>query len=157
MSNRKTRVLILTIAISLATAVVCKASRRTAVRDRDQTETLSKPSLNNLGQLVNALKRRGEKIVRKGKVEQPFFSVQGRIITVGDQDVQVFEYRTVSAAARDAGKLSPKGSSVGISVPRWIAPPHFFKSGRLIVLYVGDNAHVVEALTDVLGPQFAGK
>ena len=121
MSNRKTQVLILTIAIPFARSVVCKASHPAAGRDRDQTERLSKPSLNNLGQLVSALKRRGEKVVRKGKVEQSFFSVQGRIITVKDQDVQVFEYGTVNAAEQDAGKLSPKGSSVGTSMPMWIA------------------------------------
>jgi hypothetical protein len=39
----------------------------------------------------------------------------------------------------------------------WIAPPHFFKSGRLIVLYIGEAPAVLEALADTLGPQFPGK
>jgi len=42
-------------------------------------------------------------------------------------------------------------------MPFWVAPPHFYKAGRIIVLYVGENAAVTEALDTVLGPQFAGK
>jgi hypothetical protein len=36
-------------------------------------------------------------------------------------------------------------------------PPHFFKSGRLIVLYVGEESSVLKALEAMLGPQFAGR
>jgi len=39
----------------------------------------------------------------------------------------------------------------------WVTPPHFFKSETAIVLYVGDSPKVIEALTSVLGPQFAGR
>jgi hypothetical protein len=147
----------ITIAVLFADVMLSETAASTAVSSTGQNEASLKPSLKTLKQLVTALKRRGKKVRLRGKVEQPFFGVQGQIITVENQDVQVFEYRTVSAAERDAGKLNSKGSSVGTSIPMWVAPPHFFTSGRLIVLYVGDNAHVVEALTDVLGPQLAGK
>ena len=39
----------------------------------------------------------------------------------------------------------------------WVAAPHFFKSETAIVLYVGESSKVIEALTSVLGPQFAGR
>ena len=121
-----------------------------------QTTASSAPKVKNLSELVNKLKNGGERVVRKGKVDQPFFSVKGRIITFGDQDVQVFEYRTIKAAELDASKISGTGSSVSTSMPMWIAPPHFFKNGRLIVLYVGEKPSVLQALEDALGPQFAG-
>jgi hypothetical protein len=57
-----------------------------------------KPALRNLRQLINALKTRGKKVRRKGRVEQPFLSVKGQIITIDGEDVQVFEYRTAHAA-----------------------------------------------------------
>jgi hypothetical protein len=38
----------------------------------------------------------------------------------------------------------------------WIEAPHFFRSDSLIVLYVGEEDAVVEALKVVLGPQIAG-
>ena len=39
----------------------------------------------------------------------------------------------------------------------WVATPHFYKTGKLIVLYVGDNMTVISTLETVLGPQFAGR
>jgi len=83
--------------------------------------------------------------------------VKGHLITIGDQNVHVFEYRTVKAAELDARKVSSTGSSADTSMPIWIAPPHFFKSGRLIVLYVGEKASVLKALKDALRRQFAGR
>lgn len=38
----------------------------------------------------------------------------------------------------------------------WIALPHLFRSGRVIVLYVGGDAETLLALRAVLGEQFAG-
>ena len=39
----------------------------------------------------------------------------------------------------------------------WIAPPHFYHTGRVIVLYVGSNADLIRLLEATLGPQFAGR
>jgi hypothetical protein len=38
----------------------------------------------------------------------------------------------------------------------WVAPPHFYSGGKLLVLYVGDKQRTLEALDLLLGPQFAG-
>jgi hypothetical protein len=38
----------------------------------------------------------------------------------------------------------------------WIDTPHFYQSGNIIVLYVGNTAEVIEILLEALGPQFAG-
>jgi hypothetical protein len=37
-----------------------------------------------------------------------------------------------------------------------MAPPHFFRSGKLIVLYVGANESILKVLQASLGAQFAG-
>lgn len=113
--------------------------------------------ITNLAQLISRLRSRGHKVTRKERVEQPFLSVKGRIIKLDDQDVQVFEYRTTHEAQLDASKISPTGSAAATSMPLWVAPPHFFKTGRLIVLYVGEDQSILDALKDILGPQFAGK
>jgi hypothetical protein len=39
----------------------------------------------------------------------------------------------------------------------WMATPHFYKTGRILVLYVGDDQKVIDVLTGALGPQFAGQ
>ncbi len=111
----------------------------------------------NLNDLINRLKARGRKVLRGGKVSQPFFSVGGRIITVDGAQVQVFQYPNAKAAEREAKAVDQQGSAVGTSMPMWVAPPHFYKSGRLIALYVGQSSSVIRALEGALGPQFAGK
>jgi hypothetical protein len=159
MTGRKTWWLIITIAVMFVFASKLEllgATRTPRGTITVQTKTSPDGDVKSLGQLIKTLKAGGEKVRRKGRVEQPFFSVKGHIITLGDQDVQVFEYRTVKAAEVDARKVSVTGSSAGTSMPLWIAPPHFFKSGKLIVLYLGDESIVLKALEAVLGPQFAG-
>ena len=39
----------------------------------------------------------------------------------------------------------------------WVAPPHFYKAGRIIILYIGENATVMDVLNSLLGVQFAGR
>lgn len=111
----------------------------------------------NLNDLINRLRARGRKVLRGGKVSQPFFSSAGRTINVDGEQVQVFQYANAKAAEREAKAIDPQGSAVGTSMPMWVAPPHFYKSGRLIVLYVGQSSSVIRALDRALGPQFAGK
>ncbi|HEV2107022.1 MAG TPA: hypothetical protein VGR16_02025 [Thermomicrobiales bacterium] len=38
----------------------------------------------------------------------------------------------------------------------WVAPPHFFRQGAVIVLYVGEDPAVLDLLEELLGAQFAG-
>lgn len=159
MLNRKTRVLSIGLALTFTLAFVSKVDGNVlpGATMPKQATAFSKPPVTNLAQLIRTLRSRGHKVVRKVRVEQPFLSVKGQIIKIDDQDVQVFEYRTAQAAQLDANKISPTGSSAVTSIPMWIAPPHFFRAGRLIVLYVGADRSVLQELVDVLGPQFAGK
>jgi len=90
-------------------------------------------------------------------VVQDFFSVTGQVFKLNGEDVQVFEYDDRSKAETEAALVSPDGSSIGTSLPFWIAPPHFYKAGRIIVLYVGKNTAVTDALESILGEQFAGR
>jgi len=56
-----------------------------------------------------------------------------------------------------AGGFSRDGSAVGTTKPHWIGTPHFFRQGRLLVLYLGDEKRVIQSLEGVLGRQFAGQ
>ncbi len=106
--------------------------------------------------LIAALESNSAQVSPGDMVEQPFFSVRGQFITVNDADIQVFEYQTQAAMEAEAATVSPDGSSIGTTMVEWVAPPHFYKSGPIIVLYLGDNPAVMGLLDRVLGPQFAG-
>lgn len=107
--------------------------------------------------LIDNLRTAGVSVEPEGEVDQPFFSAEGRIIKVSGEDVQVFQYSHTAAADAQAALVSPDGSAVGTSKLHWIGPPHFYKKGKLLVLYVGSNAKALKALEAVLGQQFAGK
>jgi hypothetical protein len=106
---------------------------------------------------IQALRTNGAAVEAAGTVSQPFFSVEGKILSVEGQDVQVFEYLDADTAQAEAELVSPDGSSVGTSMVTWIEAPHFYRTGKLIALYVGSSESVLNVLEVVLGPQFAGR
>jgi hypothetical protein len=107
--------------------------------------------------LLSALEAAGAKTEIGDSISQDFFSVDGRLITInGTEGLQVFEYKSVEAMESDASKVAPNGGSVGTSMMNWLGTPHFFKSGRIMVLYLGDNKPTLSLLEKVMGKQFAG-
>ena len=113
--------------------------------------------------LIDAL-RKTVTVDISGTISQPFLSPQsGTIVRLSGgplttpADVQLFEYGSASAARTDSRKISRDGSGTGTMTISWVAPPHFFLKGRVLVLYVGNDAAVVSLLTGVLGAQFAGR
>jgi hypothetical protein len=106
--------------------------------------------------LMDALRSAGAAVASGDPVSQVFLSADGRFLRVNGQDVQVFEYASVGAAEADAGRVSPDGETIGTTHVSWIAPPHFYRSGPVIALYVGSDTSVLRALEAVLGRQFAG-
>ena len=94
-------------------------------------------------------------------------TVGGRTFTVNGEQIQVYEYASVSDTNKQASHISPDGTAfttvsssgmpVGATQVDWVKPPHLYKAGRLIVIYIGTNDSVIHLLVGVLGKQFAGK
>jgi hypothetical protein len=66
----------------------------------------------------------------------------------------VFEYSDAAAAEADAAKIAPDGTIEAYSV-NWVASPHFYRMGRLIAIYLGDDPADLTAMQSVLGDPFA--
>lgn len=107
-------------------------------------------------QLVDALQAAGLPAEAAGTVSQPFFEPGGRVISLNREEIQVFQFESQVEAEAAAGTISADGTEIGTNMATWIAAPHFFQGGDLIVLYLGDQAVVVDALGALLGPQIAG-
>ena len=105
---------------------------------------------------ITALEAAGATVELGEPISQPFFGVEGNIIKVNETDVQVFEYEGVEEMELDSSQITSDGSSSATTVITWIDTPHFYKSGRLIVLYVGRNEAILSLLESALGPPFAG-
>jgi hypothetical protein len=115
------------------------------------TQTLA----TDLDSLVEALKPTFPDIsVGDTPINQPFMSVPGYDVKLNGESLQVYEYPDEAARAKDSAKIGPEGEIPGFHVG-WIDRPHFYKSGRIIVIYLGTDEKTLAALEAVLGEPFA--
>ena len=142
--------------IFLVTSLLMVAMLFAACAPQGETPAES-AAVEDLGSLSQALRSAGATVDSTETIQQEFFTVEGRILKVNGADVQVFEYKSAEAMEAEAALVAPDGGSVGTSMMMWMATPHFFKSGAVLVLYVGDDAAVFDLLKSVLGEQFAGR
>ena len=110
------------------------------------------------GLLIDPLLSTGAEVKVTGEVvSEGIFSVDGSVLEINGERVQVMDYGDAADLEDEVAGISPDGSSVGTHMVMWIGPPHFFRTETAIVLYVGESPTVIEALTKVIGPQFAGR
>ena len=107
--------------------------------------------------LVNGLQAAGAAVESGDSITQEFFSPEGHTIKVNGADLQVYEYENAEAMEKEASQVAPDGGSIGTSMVTWIDTPHFYKAGRIIVLYLGNDKTVMDLLSKLMGPQFAGR
>ncbi|MBI5931663.1 MAG: hypothetical protein HY862_20305 [Chloroflexi bacterium] len=113
-------------------------------------ETAAAPSL------AEALTAAGASVEEGEAVTQPFFEVEGHILKVNGQDVQVFEFPDAATTEEQVASVAPDGTAVGTTPVSVEGTPHFFYKDNTIALYVGEDAAVLAALEVVFGAQFAG-
>jgi hypothetical protein len=104
----------------------------TALRDRGHTVDVSPPTPALTGEL----------------------EVDGNAVSIDGERVWAFEYPSEGEFRRMQRRISPSGDEVGDATLFW--SPHFFGDGRLIVVVLGQQRETLQAVEDVLGPQFAG-
>jgi len=123
-------------------------------------------------QFVDRLRSTGLSVETGDSVAQSFLRVSGTILHLSGgslrqpADIQSYAYKDPAIAANDVRRVSPDGGGAhwtnpdgtgqGVAIS-WIAPPHFFHRDRLLALYVGRDTDAIALLTDLLGPQFAGR
>lgn len=107
--------------------------------------------------LIKILQAAGAKVASGDSITQEFFTPEGHTFKVNGADLQVYEYASADAMEKEASKVAPNGGSVGTSMMTWIDTPHFYKAGRIIVLYLGNDKVLLDLLNKVMGPQFAGQ
>jgi len=115
--------------------------------------------------LVDNLRAAGATVDPAGTESADFFAPQGQLLTVNGERVETFEFASAEEADAAAEGVSPTGSTIRspmvdgtqtVTKVLWVAPPHYYKAGRLIALYVGSDNDVIDALQEAMGPQFAG-
>jgi hypothetical protein len=128
--------------------------------------TLGPKSVTDYSTLLRYLRDSGASIKEQGEVSWSFFhDVKGKIVTVNESNIEIYEYANAKAMEAEASCVSPEGFGItkewgdgtgSAKTVGWIAPPHFYKAGRIIIFYCGDNESIINLLENALGTQFAG-
>ncbi len=87
----------------------------------------------------------------------PYFRVQAARYVLNGENLYAFEYGSGAEATADATRIAADGASIGTTRISWVSDPHFYRSGNLIVLYVGRTSPILALLQSVLGQQIAGR
>ena len=85
-----------------------------------------------------------------------FFSIPGVRFVAGGETVHAYEFDSEDAAALEKATVSEDGYGIGSKYVNWSVAPSFYASGRLIVIYDGDQPKVKETLANAMGERFAG-
>ncbi|MGH9462303.1 MAG: hypothetical protein ACRD1X_13870 [Vicinamibacteria bacterium] len=110
----------------------------------------------NLADLAEIIFARGYPIEVGDEGVIEFLPIPVRHFTVFGEDVLVLEFVGPNTAAAFASTISPDGTTVNGREVDWPATPHFFLSGQVIAIYLGNDLSTISALQEIMGPQFAG-
>jgi hypothetical protein len=148
--------------VSTATPHLTPTMRPIALNQSQTAQRQATPStrgktgpITDLASLTKALRSYGLKVRVMGPIDSPFLPGTGTTLIINGADIQVFEYADDNALQAALAMINPDGSLVDVDID-WDASPHFYHSGHIIALYIGDNHTITRALTKALGTQIAG-
>ena len=106
--------------------------------------------------VVQILRVSGAKIEVVGETKQDFFKTKGYVLKInGESFVDVFEYESSENLDAAANGISKDGMTINSIQAKWGSTPHFYKTNRVIIEYIGDDKQILKLLENV-SPQFAG-
>jgi len=142
---------LLALSLALAACGSTSAATEPPTPEPTQAPVVSHPNVvGGYVDLVDALTKGGAKVELGEDVDQAFFSVPGRILKVNGADVQVFEYDDAAAREAESANITPDGQPSPTMMVTWVDQPNFWAKGRVIVLYLGQDADMIERLTQIL-------
>jgi hypothetical protein len=140
--------------LALALAVAC-----TPAADIDSGAGEGGAVASTFEALVESLEAAGlsleEGDMFSGELGDPLFDDSTpRSLEAGATTIQVYEFASETEAEAAAATVNPTGNIIGNKTVDWIEPPHFYRQGRFIVLYPGDDEAILTGLELALGEPF---
>lgn len=154
---KRSPILVLALSVALLALCSCVVGQPNVAETPTPADTASR----DYEALAHALEAAGATVEIKDALPagRILFSVAGREFLVNHMNyLAVYAYPDVASAERDAvcihggDKRCPGGG--GDMIVDYAAPPHFYKSGRILAEYVGMDAETLKLLTQTLGAPF---
>ena len=108
--------------------------------------------------IISRLQAWDLRVAEVGNMRARCYSVPPRLLLVGGGTLEVYEYGDQSSADIAIARISPgyfEAQIAAAGLTEGASSTHFYKGDRLLVIYTGTDARVVEALDSGLGPEFA--
>jgi hypothetical protein len=102
-------------------------------------------------ELVDTLRSSGVQVEPTGSIKQSFIPVEGQLIEVNGNRVEVYQFEEDEARQKFSDQISSDGSKFEQTAVDWVDQPNFWAQDRLVVLYVGKNQETIDLLTKTLG------
>lgn len=113
-----------------------------------------------LKDLITNLEQKGFNVISKDEKKEIFQGKRKWLSINKNENINVYLYQTNEKMEEDSSSIDRGGTSYNNGKDSadidWDSLPHFFKKDNIIVLYVGENSAIIEALEEILGKQFAG-
>lgn len=146
----------LTIGISLLGCTKISYQQPSTERNKSQNSELSITKIQNTEELINFLKKSNSNLKYSKEDNSWFLSGSLTIADFDGDTIGIYEYKNNQEMEQDAKNISSDGYMIGNSFVEWVAKPHFYKSGNIIVNYIGDNKEMIKKIEKLMGQQFAG-
>lgn len=137
------------LSLLLAAVLVCAAVAASAQASRGDPMEVSKM----LSQRLESMNLNPQPLENK---ENLALKGDRYVLSFSGGELQLFAYRDGDAAAKDLQTVSADGRQLGELTINWAQSPHFFLRDNVIVLYLGENAPVLDMLERLCGPQIRG-
>lgn len=85
--------------------------------------------------------------------------IDGKQVILYDTEIVVYSYENSEEMEKSASLLNEDASIINKEQPieiEWPKKPHFYKKGKIIVQYIGEDEEIVTDLDKIMGKQFAG-
>lgn len=86
--------------------------------------------------------------------------VDGKQVILYDTEIIIYSYEYKEEMEKEASSINKEASQISrnddLIQIEWQKTPHFYKKGRIIVQYIGDDEKIISDLTEIMGEQFAG-
>lgn len=125
------------------------------------TEAPSAPPVTDYSSFIDGLEAAGFDVRQGEPILDGTLFGPGQSVFIDGVRVSTYEYPTEEALDEFRGSVRDHGYAVpvkgGVAHVDWIAPPHFFAEGKLLVLYLRQEQRTLDALDLLFGRPFAGE
>jgi hypothetical protein len=108
-------------------------------------------------ELFSVMEQMGLSPSATGNITKDDFSVPGTLVAMAGDNIQIFEYPSALAAARESEVFIKESAAVASTMRSWERQASIYNKGSLVVYYLGANQEIMKALVATMGPPIVGE